>query len=225
MRVLVIEDECKVANFLVRGLREEGHAVETAADGDAALELLCGDPPYDLAVLDVMLPKRDGFAVIKEAREVGVNTPVLMLTARDAVADRVAGLDVGADDCLTKPFAFDEFLARVRALQRRATGQRSPILSVADLALDPATQQVTRGGRPISVTRRQYALLRYFLRNPGRVLTRSMILEHVWGLNFDPASNIVDVYVGYLRRKIDGPRVPSLLHTVRGVGYMLGPQE
>src|SRR5262249_15659389 len=161
---------------------------------------------YDLLVLDVMLPKRDGFAVLKTLREHRVRTPVLMLTARDGVADRVAGLDLGADDYLTKPFAFEEFLARIRALLRPGAAPTAPPpgLPLAALPLDPATREVARGGRRISLTAREYALLDYFLRNVGRVLTRPMIAQHVWGLDFDPESNVVDVYVGYLRRKIDG---------------------
>ena len=224
MRILVVEDERKVASFLRQGLQEEGHAVETAADGAAALDLLLEGPGYDLVVLDLMLPKRDGFDVLKSLRERKVQTPVLVLTARDGVADKVAGLDLGADDYLTKPFSFDEFLARVRALLRRGGGQRTPILKVADLSLDPATRTVTRGSRRITLTAREYALLEYFLRNVGRVLTRPMIAQHVWGLDFDTESNIIDVYVGYLRRKIDGEGEPRLLHTVRGAGYTLATE-
>ena len=224
MRILVVEDERKVASFLRQGLQEEGHAVETAADGAAALDLLLESPGYDLVVLDLMLPKRDGFDVLKTLRERRVQTPVLVLTARDGVADKVTGLDLGADDYLTKPFAFDEFLARVRALLRRGGGQRTPILKLADLSLDPATRSVTRGTRRITLTAREYALLEYFLRNIGRVLTRPMIAQHVWGLDFDTESNIIDVYVGYLRRKIDGEGERRLLHTVRGAGYTLGTE-
>jgi DNA-binding response OmpR family regulator len=168
-----------------------------------------------------MLPKRDGFAILRAMRGRGVTTPVLVLTARDSVADKVAGLDVGADDYLTKPFAFDEFLARVRALLRRGSDTRTPTLRVADLLLDPARREVRRGARRITVTTREYALLEYFMRNAGRVLTRPMITEHVWGLDFDPESNVVDVYVGYLRRKIDGEGDHPLLRTVRGAGYTL----
>ncbi len=225
MRILVVEDERKVASFLRQGLQEEGHAVETAADGAAALDMILEGPGYDLVVLDVMLPKRDGFEVLKTLRQRHVQTPVLVLTARDAVSDKVVGLDLGADDYLTKPFAFDEFLARVRALLRRGAGQRTPVLRLADLALDPATRTVTRDGRRITLTTREYALLEYFLRNAGRVLTRPMIAQHVWGLDFDPESNIIDVYVGYLRRKIDGEGERRLLHTVRGAGYMLSAEE
>src|SRR6266550_1401838 len=216
MRILVVEDERKVANFISQGLQEEGHTVEVAKDGEAALDLLENGPPYDLIVLDVMLPRLGGFAVLRAARAARVRSPVLMLTARDAIADKVAGLDAGADDYLTKPFSFDEFLARVRALLRRADGRREPVLKLADLTLDPATREVARRGRRIELTAREHALLEYFLRNPGRVLTRPLLAEHVWGLDFDPESNVVDVYVGYLRRKIDGPgdvRLPLSIHT------------
>jgi DNA-binding response OmpR family regulator len=219
VRILVVEDERKVANFIRQGLAEEGHTVEVAADGAAALDLLDG-PPYDLVVLDLMLPKVDGFEILKLARARRLTTPVLVLTARDSVADKVRGLDLGADDYLTKPFSFDEFLARVRALLRRGAAA-GPVLRVADLTLDPSTREVRRGVRRITLTVREHALLEYFMRNAGRVLTRPMLAEHVWGLDFDPESNIVDVYVGYLRRKIDGVGDARLLHTVRGAGYVL----
>jgi DNA-binding response OmpR family regulator len=225
MRILVVEDERKVASFLRQGLEEEGHAVEVAGDGAVALDLMQGDQAYDLVVLDVMLPKRDGFEVLRMLRAQKIRTPVLMLTARDGVADRVAGLDGGADDYLTKPFAFEEFLARVRALLRRGATQGAPALKLLDLNLDPARREVTRGRRRITLTAREYALLEYFLRNVGRVLTRPMIAQHVWGLDFDPESNIVDVYVGYLRRKIDGEGDRRLLHTLRGAGYRLAAEE
>jgi len=221
MRVLVAEDERKVANFIRQGLEEEGHTVEVAEDGAEALDRLLASLPYDLVVLDVMLPRRDGFSVLKALRDKRVSTPVLLLTARDAVADKVAGLDLGADDYLTKPFAFDEFLARVRALLRRQAGQAAPALRLEDLTLDPATRGVSRGSRSIGLTTREFALLEYFMRNAGRVLTRPMIAEHVWGVDFDRESNVIDVYVGYLRRKIDGPGERPLLHTVRGAGYAL----
>ena len=225
MRILVVEDERKVAAFVRQGLVEEGHVVEVAADGEAALDAVAGGPPYDLVVLDVMLPKRDGLSVLKTLRARRVQAPVLLLTARDGVADKVAGLDAGADDYLAKPFAFEELLARVRALLRRGRGAAEPVLRLEDLSLDPATRLVVRGGRRISLTAREYALLEYFLRNVGRVLTRPMIAQHVWGLDFDPESNIVDVYVGYLRRKVDGPDDKRLIHTVRGAGYVLKIDE
>jgi DNA-binding response OmpR family regulator len=224
MRILVVEDERKVAAFIRQGLVEEGHAVEVVAEGEAALDAVTAGPAYDLIVLDVMLPKRDGFTVLKTLRGRHVQTPVLLLTARDGVADKVAGLDLGADDYLTKPFAFEEFLARVRALLRRSPGRPEPLLRVADLCLDPATRAVTRGARRISLTAREYALLEYFMRNAGRVLTRPMITQHVWGMDFDPESNIIDVYVGYVRRKIDAEGEPRLLQTIRGAGYLLGPE-
>ena len=221
MRILVVEDDRKVSSFIRQGLVEEGHTVEAAADGDAALDLLLSEDPYDLIVLDVMLPKRDGFAVLKAARQAGVHAPVIMLTARDTVADKVTGLDLGADDYLAKPFAFEELLARVRALFRRGSERRAPVLRLVDLTLDPATRKVERGGRRIELTTREWALLEYFMRNVGRILTRPMLVQHVWGLDFDPESNIVDVYVGYLRRKIDGPQEQKLFHTIRGAGYVL----
>ena len=221
MRILVVEDERKVAAFIRQGLAEEGHAVEVAADGEAALDAVEAGPPFDLVVLDVMLPRRDGLSVLRDLRTRRIQSPVLLLTARDGVADKVAGLDAGADDYLVKPFAFEELLARVRALLRRGRVGAEPILRLADLSLDPATRIVTRGRRRISLTAREYALLEYFLRNAGRVLTRPMITQHVWGLDFDPESNIVDVYVGYLRRKIDADGEPRLVQTVRGAGYSL----
>ena len=221
MRILVVEDERKVASFIRQGLAEEGHAVDVAADGETALDLLTGGAGYDLAVLDVMLPRRDGFAVLKELRRRTVRTPVLLLTARDSVADKVTGLDLGGDDYLTKPFAFDEFLARVRALLRRRTAAGDPVLRVADLTLDPATRKVARGGQPIVLTSREHALLEYFMRNAGRVLTRPMIAEHVWGLTWDPLTNVIDVFVNHLRQKVEFDDEPKLIHSVRSVGYVI----
>jgi heavy metal response regulator len=225
VRILVVEDDRKVARFVRQGLCEEGHAVEIATDGAEALDFVLIEPAYDLIILDVMLPGQDGFGVLKTLRAHKVAAPVLILTARDSVPDRVAGLDLGADDYLTKPFAFEEFLARVRALLRRRNVARAPILTIDDLVVDPATRRVTRGERRIELTARQYALLEYFLRNAGRVLSRQMIAQHVWGLGFDAESNVIDVYVGYLRRKIDRDRERRLLHTVRGAGYVLQVQE
>jgi two-component system copper resistance phosphate regulon response regulator CusR len=221
VRILVVEDDRKVAAFIRQGLHEEGHAVEVARDGREALELVLADSDYDLLVLDVMLPGEDGFAVLRTLRRRRITVPVLLLTARDQVADRVTGLDLGADDYLTKPFAFEEFLARVRALLRRRAEQPGPLLRLDDLTVDPATRRVTRGERRIDLTAREYALLEYFLRNVGRVLTRAMIAQHVWGLDFDSESNTIDVYVGYLRRKIEGRGERRLLHTVRGAGYVM----
>jgi len=221
MRIIVVEDEAKVASFIRQGLEEEGYAVEVAHDGACAIDLIAGGPPSDLVVLDLMLPRLDGLSVLKAARNRAVPTPILVVTARGGVADKVKGLDLGADDYLTKPFSFDEFLARVRALLRRSRSQREPVLRVADLALDPATREVTRAGRRITLTSREYALLEYFLRSRGRVLTRPMLAEHVWGLDFDSESNLIDVYVGYLRRKIDSGGERRLLHPARGAGYVL----
>jgi DNA-binding response OmpR family regulator len=221
MRILVVEDDRKVASFIRKGLEEEGHAVEVVGDGAGAIERASDGSSWDLVVLDVMLPKGDGFSVLKAIRQEGLRMPVLMLTARDAVGDKVAGLDLGADDYLSKPFAFEEFLARVRALLRRGGGAPAPGLRLADLTLDPSTREVRRGTRRVELTAREHTLLEYFLRNVGRVLTRSMLAQHVWGLDFDPESNVVDVYVGYLRRRIEGPGERRLLHTVRGVGYVL----
>jgi len=225
VRILVVEDDRKVARFVRQGLCEEGHAVEIATDGVEALDFVLTEPAYDLIILDVMLPGQDGFGVLKTLRSHKVGAPVLILTARDSVPDRVAGLDLGADDYLTKPFAFEEFLARVRALLRRRDVARAPILTIDNLIVDPATRRVTRGERRIDLTARQYALLEYFLRNVGRVLSRQMIAQHVWGLGFDAESNVIDVYVGYLRRKIDRDRERRLLHTVRGAGYILQVEE
>jgi len=225
MRILVVEDDRKVARFVRQGLCEEGHAVEIAKDGPEALDFVFTEPAYDLIVLDVMLPGEDGFGVLKVLRSRKLAVPVLMLTARDSITDKVAGLDLGADDYLTKPFAFEEFLARVRALLRRRDTDRAPVLRLDDLTVDPATRKVARGERRIELTARQYALLEYFLRNAGRVLTRQMIAQHVWGLDFDAESNVIDVYVGYLRRKIERDRERRLLHTVRGAGYVMQLEE
>jgi heavy metal response regulator len=220
MRILLVEDDKKVASFIRKGLEEEGYAVDVAADGEAGL-FMGLDCLHDLIVLDVMLPKKPGFQVLRELRQAKVATPVLMLTARDTVEDKVQGLDAGADDYLTKPFVFAELLARVRALLRRRAEARSPRLQVADLVLDPATRSVTRGGQPITLTNREFALLEYFMRNAGRVLTRTAITEHVWDYDFDSGTNVIDVYVNYLRKKIDAGHEPKLLHTVRGAGYVL----
>lgn len=220
MRLLVVEDERKVSSFIRRGLEEEGYAVDTALDGKSGLDMAL-DAVHDLIILDVQLPGLDGILVLQSLRGAGVSTPVLLLTVRAAIEDKVLGLDAGADDYLTKPFAFQELVARVRALLRRGTEGNRPTLQVLDLTLDPATRKVTRGGRQIELTPREFALLDYFMRNPGRVLTRTMIAEHVWDYDFDSMTNIIDVYVNYLRKKIDSGEESKLIHTVRGAGYVL----
>ncbi len=222
MRILVVEDDKKVASVIQKGLEEEGHAVDVAADGNTGLEMAL-DRVHDVLILDVMLPGKSGFQVVRELRQSRVATPVLLLTARDTVEDKVQGLDAGADDYLTKPFAFAELLARVRALLRRGSEARSPKLQVTDLVLDPTTRTVTRAGQPINLTNREFALLEYLMRNAGRVLTRTMIAERVWDYSFDSGTNVIDVYVNYLRKKIDAGHSPKLLHTIRGAGYMLKP--
>ncbi len=220
MRLLVIEDEQKVANFIRQGLEEEGYAVDHAADGANGLQMAL-ERLHDVIVLDVMLPKLDGLSVLQQLRQDNVTTPVLLLTVRATIEDKVLGLDAGADDYLTKPFAFEEFVARVRALLRRRAETAPPVLQVADLALDPARRVVSRGDKKIELTPREFALLDYFMRNPGRVLTRTMIANRVWDYTFDATTNVIDVYVNYLRKKIDTGHDTRLLHTVRGVGYVM----
>ena len=220
MRVLVVEDEVKMASLLKRGLEEEGYAVDIASDGLTGV-WMGTEHPYDAVVLDVMLPDMDGFGVCKKLREAGRWSPILMLTARDGVEDRVAGLDAGADDYLTKPFSFAELLARLRALLRRGEPARPTVLTVDDLVLDPATHRVARGGVPIQLTRKEFTLLEYFVRHAGEVLSRTRLIEHVWDFAFEGDSNVVDVYVGYLRQKIDRPFGMDSLETVRGAGYRL----
>ena len=220
MRVLVVEDDVKMAGLLKRGLEEEGYAVDVASDGLTGV-WMGTEHPYDVMVLDVMLPDMDGFGVCRNLREAGRWSPVLMLTARDAVNDRVHGLDSGADDYLTKPFSFAELLARLRALLRRSEPERPTVLTADDLVVDPATHRVTRGGVPVSLTRKEFALLEYFVRHPGEVLSRTKLIEHVWDFAFEGDSNVVDVYVRYLRQKIDRPFGKDSLETVRGAGYRL----
>ncbi len=220
MRILVVEDEKKLAGFIKKGLEEEGYALDVAHDGREGL-IMAQEGVYDLVILDINLPQMDGLSVLKELRRQKGKTPVLLLTVRATIEDKVLGLDTGADDYLTKPFAFQELLARIRALLRRPAAAAAPLLRVADLTLDPARRVVIRGTEKIDLSTKEFALLDYFMRNPGRVLTRTMIAEHVWDYDFDPMSNIIDVYVTYLRKKIDSGREPKLLHTVRGVGYVL----
>jgi heavy metal response regulator len=220
MRILVVEDEKKVAGFVRQGLEEEGYAVDIAPDGQDGLEKAL-DRVHDLIILDLCLPKMDGLQVLRELRNRKIGTPVLLLTVRAAIEDKVIGLDSGADDYLTKPFAFQELVARVRALFRRKADGGAALLHYADLTLDPSRRTALRGEDRIELTAKEYALLEYFLRNPERVLTRTMILDHVWDYDFDPETNVIDVYVNYLRKKIDAGREPKLIHTVRGAGYVL----
>jgi heavy metal response regulator len=224
MRILVIEDEKKVASFIQRGLEAEHYQVDVAYDGEAGL-LQVFDSDYDALILDVMLPKRDGLSILRDMRRRKLTIPVLMLTARDTIADKVTGLDQGADDYLTKPFAFEELLARLRALLRRGVPSLSSELTFADLQLDLVTHQVTRAGKRVDLTAKEFALLEFFLRQPGRVLSRALIAQHVWGVDFDTFTNVIDVYVNYLRKKIDADFEPKLLHTVRGVGYVMKAPE
>ncbi len=220
VRILVVEDELKMANLLRRGLLEEGHAVDVAGTGDDAL-WMARAVDYDALVLDVMLPGLDGFEVCRLLREGGVWTPVLMLTARDAVEDRISGLDAGADDYLPKPFSFAELFARLRALARRGAPERPAVIEVGDLRLDPATRQAWRGETSIQLSSKEFALLETFMRRPGQVLSRYQLLEHAWDYGYESRSNVVDVYVRYLRQKIDRPFGRHSLETVRGAGYRL----
>ena len=223
MRLLVVEDENKVASFIRKGLEEEGYAVDVTSDGKEGLEMAL-DGVHDLIILDMNLPGLDGLSVLQELRKNKTTTPVLLLTVRATIEDKVLGLDSGADDYLTKPFAFQELVARVRALLRRRADADAPLLQVADLTLDPARRVVSRGNEKIELTPKEFALLDYFMRNPGRVLTRTMIAEHVWDYDFDSTTNVIDVYVNYLRKKIEADREQQLIQTVRGVGYMLGAE-
>jgi len=223
VRALLVEDDTTIAEFVVRGLREAGFVVDHAADGEAGLTA-AATQPYDVAIVDLMLPKRDGLSLIEGLRRQGVTTPVLILSARRSVDDRVRGLQTGGDDYLTKPFAFAELLARVQALVRRATRTPEPTtLTVEDVTLDLLSRRVTRTGKPIDLRPREFTLLEYLMRNQGNVVSKTMILSHVWEYNFDPQTNIVDVLVSRLREKIDRPFEKKLLHTVRGVGYVLRP--
>jgi two-component system, OmpR family, copper resistance phosphate regulon response regulator CusR len=220
MRLLLVEDDSRIARFVAKGLREQAYAVDVASTGEQALYQSAINT-YDLVVLDVMIPAPDGFAVCRELRKTGQRMPILMLTARDAVEDRIEGLDHGADDYLTKPFEFRELLARLRALLRRPGGLQPAQLVVADLVVDTAGQTVSRGGKVISMTAKEYALVEYLARNAGRVVGRAEIAEHVWDEEFDPFSNLIEVYVNRLRRKLDAGSMKSLLHTRRGAGYIL----
>jgi DNA-binding response OmpR family regulator len=224
MRILVVEDEKKVAGFIKRGLEEEGLSVDLAEDGEEGVaRATTGN--YDLILMDVMLPKMDGLSAIKALREKNISTPILCLTAKDTVEDIVAGLDNGSDDYLTKPFAFAELVSRVKALIRRNARDRGAELVFADLRIDPVSHKVWRSDKEIDLTSKEHALLEYFMRNPNQALTRTMIAEQVWDYTFDTFTNIIDVYVNYLRKKIDRGFDTKLIHTVRGVGYMLRESE
>jgi heavy metal response regulator len=220
MRILLVEDEKKIAHFIERGLQEEHYAVDIAYEAESAL-FMANTNPYDLIILDIMLPGRDGLSVCRDLRRNKLDVPILMLTARERVQDRVMGLDSGADDYLTKPFAFDELLARIRALLRRKSGSPTALLRVADLELDQLSHKVRRAGREIELTGKEYSLLEYLMLNANQVVTRTMICEHVWDIHFDSDTNVIDVYINYLRNKIDRGFSSRLIHTIRGVGYIL----
>ena len=222
MRLLVVEDEARLATLLRKGLREEGHAVDVAGSGEEALDWIAV-ATYDALVLDVMLPGIDGIEVCQRLRRNGVHVPILLLTARDAVSDRVHGLDAGADDYLVKPFAFAELAARLRALVRRPAEAVPTVLQHGDLILDPATRQVWRGGHEIGLANKEFRILEYLMRQPGRVLTRTMIAEHVWDYDFPNVTNVIDVHIRQLRRKLGDPYPGSLIQTVRGAGYRFTP--
>lgn len=220
MRILVVEDEKKLASLIKKVLEKEKYAVDVAYDGQESLDYAL-TYPYDVIILDILLPKKDGLEVIRELRSKKILTPVLMLTAKDAVEDKILGLDLGADDYLTKPFDFGELLARIRALVRRETADKPSVLQAADLSLDPRTYTAKRAGKIIRLTSREYSLLEFLLRRKNQVLTRDMIIDHVWDSTFESMTNIVDVYIRYLRRKMDTGFSPKLIHTIRGIGYML----
>ncbi len=221
MRILLVEDDVKIASFIIKGLRATGYAVDHAADGEEGLHLALTEP-YDTAIIDIMLPRLDGLTLIERMRKEKVNTPVIILSAKDSVDDRVKGLQTGGDDYLTKPFAFSELLARVQALIRRASGLAEPTrLVVGDLSVNLLTREVTRGGRKIELQPIEFSLLEYLMRSVGRVVSKTMIMEHVWDYNFDPQTNVVEVRISRLRDKIDRGVDKRLIHTVRGVGYVL----
>lgn len=220
MRILIVEDEKKVAGFIKKGLEEETYAVDVAYDGEEGYHLAAMNE-YDMIILDLMLPKMDGLEVLTRLRDKRVSTPILLLTAKDAVDDKVTGLNKGADDYLTKPFAFSELLARIRSLLRRGQVETQTELKVGDLTLDMVSHKVSRNGEEIELTGKEYSLLEYFMHNEGKVLTRTMIAEHVWDYNFDTFTNVIDVYVNHLRKKIDKKYPAKLLHTLRGVGYVM----
>lgn len=220
MRILIAEDDKKVANFLKRGLKEECYAVDVCYDGEEALDQIDINE-YDLIILDIMLPKKNGFAVCRELRHNGINTPVIMLTARNQVEDRIRGLKEGADDYLSKPFAFEELLARIQALFRRTQDYKGKTLKVGDMELDPVSRKIFRAGKEITLTGKEYALLEFLMRNKGNIVTHTRLIEHVWDMNYDGLSNIVNVYINHLREKIDKNFPEKYIQTIRGVGYKI----
>ncbi|HIU88094.1 MAG TPA: response regulator transcription factor [Candidatus Avilachnospira avistercoris] len=220
MRILIAEDEKDMNKLITRVLEKEGYSVDSCFDGEEALDYL-ESADYDAAILDVMMPKKDGYEVLKALRAKGSKLPVLFLTARDSIADRVTGLDLGADDYLIKPFDFDELLARIRVMTRRKAGQSSSLIKIGDLTIDTASHEVRRGDRLIELSSREYGLLRYMASNQGRVLSREQIEDHIYNFDYSGGSNVVDVYISYLRKKIDGPGEPKLIHTVWGSGWVL----
>lgn len=224
MRILLIEDERKVSEFIKKGLEEQSYTVDTAYDGKEG-ERLAGYNEYDVIILDVLLPQQDGWKTCKNIREIGVKTPILMLTSLGETEDKIKGLDLGADDYLTKPFAFDEFLARIRALIRRISGSESAALKIDDLVVDLLERKVQRSGKEITLTQKEFGLLEYLLRNKRKVLTRTQISEHVWGIDFDTGSNVVDSYIKLLRKKIDKDFPKPLIHTIVGVGYVIREEK
>lgn len=224
MRILVVEDELKIARAITRGLENEGYAVHMVHTGDDAV-FWATEQAFDAIVLDVMLPGRDGFAVCRDLRAASTWTPVLMLTARSGVENRIEGLDAGADDYLIKPFAFGELLARLRALLRRGPAERAPEIIVGDIVIDPAAHTVARAGVVVELSTREFSLLEYLARHPGEVMRRGDILDHVWSTEYDGFSNVVDVYIGYLRKKLEKPFRSKVIHAVRGVGYKLEPRS
>lgn len=224
MRIIVIEDDKKIAAFIKKGLEEEHYAVDVFHDGKEGAYWAAVNE-YDLIVLDIMLPGKDGIEICDEIRHKNILTPILMLTAKSSVKDRVKGLDTGADDYLTKPFAFEELFARVRSLLRRNQSYKTKTLEIADLELDPASRTVSRAGRRIALTGKEYALLEYLMRNKGRVLTETMIITHVWDMSYDPESNIVNVYVHHLREKVDKGHKKKLIHTIRSLGYTIKDED
>ncbi|MEM7014936.1 MAG: response regulator transcription factor [Verrucomicrobiota bacterium] len=224
MRILVVEDQERFLGFIHKGLEEQGMAVDTATDGNAGY-LLASETPYDLIVLDIMLPGQDGLSILKQLREEGVTTPVILLTARGGLEDRIEGLNLGADDYLAKPFYIEELVARIQTVVRRSSGQTSNILKIDDLTMNLATREVRRGDELVDLTVREFSLLEYLMRSPGRVLSRMQICEHVWNYDFDPGTNLVDVYIRRLRNKLDKDWDNQLIHTARGVGYRIGDPQ